>query len=79
MRREHPELAVHRHHRLRPDEREHRPQLLRVAVAGDVHRRDLLVQHLGAGFASRLIASWTRSSFPGTGRAEMITVSPAST
>ena len=30
-------------------------------------------------FASRLIASWTRSSFPGTGFAEMITVSPGST
>ena len=28
---------------------------------------------------SRLIVSWTRSSFPGTGFAEMITVSPAST
>ena len=30
-------------------------------------------------FASRLIASWTRSSFPGIGLAEMITVSPRST
>jgi hypothetical protein len=30
-------------------------------------------------FASRLIASCTRSSFPGIGFAEMITVSPAST
>jgi len=29
-------------------------------------------------FASRLIASWTRSSFPGIGFAEMITVSPRS-
>ena len=29
-------------------EREHRPQLLLARVAGDVHRRDLLVQHLGA-------------------------------
>ena len=29
--------------------------------------------------ASRLIESWTRSSFPGTGFAEMITVSPRST
>ena len=29
--------------------------------------------------ARRLIASWTRSSFPGIGFAEMITVSPAST
>ena len=29
--------------------------------------------------ASRLIESWTRSSFPGTGLAEMITVSPRST
>ena len=28
---------------------------------------------------SRLIASWTRSSFPGTARADMITVSPRST
>ncbi len=30
-------------------------------------------------FASRLIASWTRSSLPGIGFAEMITVSPRST
>ena len=30
-------------------------------------------------FASRLIESWTRSSLPGTGFAEMITVSPRST
>jgi hypothetical protein len=29
--------------------------------------------------ARRLIESWTRSSFPGTGFAEMITVSPRST
>jgi hypothetical protein len=29
--------------------------------------------------ASWLIESWTRSSFPGTGFAEMITVSPGST
>ena len=49
VRREHPELAVDRHHGLRADEAEDRPDLLRVAVAGDVHRRDLLVQHLRAG------------------------------
>ena len=30
-------------------------------------------------FVRRLIASWTRSSFPGIGFAEMITVSPRST
>ena len=28
--------------------REHRPQLLRARVPGHVHRRDLLVEHLGA-------------------------------
>ena len=46
---EHPELAVDRHHGLRADEAEDRPDLLRVAVAGHVDGRDLLVQHLGAG------------------------------
>ena len=80
VRREHPELAVHGHHRPRAQQREHRAQLLGVPVARDVHRRDLLVQHLRARTcASRLIVSWTRSSFPGTGFAEMITVSPRST
>ena len=44
---QHPELAVHRHHRLRSHERDHRPQLLGVPVARDVHRGVLLVQHLG--------------------------------
>ena len=43
---EHPVLAVNRHHVPRPEEREHRPQLLLVRVPGDVHRGDLLVQHL---------------------------------
>ena len=32
----------------RPEQREHGPQLLLAGVAGDVHGRDLLVQHLGA-------------------------------
>ena len=48
MRGEHPELAVHRHHRLRAHEADDRAQLLRLAVAGDVHGRVVLVQHLGA-------------------------------
>jgi hypothetical protein len=47
VRREHPELAVDRHHRLRAEQAEQRPQLLRAGVAGDVDRRILLVQHLG--------------------------------
>ena len=47
VRREHPVLAVDRHHVARPQQREHRPQLLLARVAGDVHGRDLLVQHLG--------------------------------
>ena len=49
VRGEHPVLAVDGHHVARPQEREHRPQLLLARVAGDVHGRDLLVQHLGAG------------------------------
>ncbi len=43
---EHPELAVDRHHRLRPDEAEQRAHLLGARVARDVDRRVLLVQHL---------------------------------
>ena len=46
---EHPVLAVDGHHGLRPEEGDHRAQLLGVRVPGDVHRRDLLVEHLGAG------------------------------
>ena len=49
VRREHAVLAVDRHHVARAQQREHRPQLLLARVAGDVHGRDLLVQHLGAG------------------------------
>ena len=49
VRGEHPVLAVDRHHGARADEREQRSQLLAIAVAGDVDRRDLLMQHLGAG------------------------------
>ena len=57
---------MHGHDVARPQEREDRADLLGVAVAGDVHGRDLLVQHLGARTcASRLIVSCTRSSFPG--------------
>ena len=48
VRGEHPVLAVDRHQRLRAHEREHRAHLLRARVPGDVHHRDLLVQHLGA-------------------------------
>src|SRR6266511_1903901 len=46
MRREHPELAVDRHHRLRPREREERPQLLGARVTRNVNRGVLLVEHL---------------------------------
>ena len=50
VRGEHPELAVHRHDRLRA---ERAPSIVRsssaLRVAGDVHGRDLLVEHLRAG------------------------------
>ena len=49
VRSQHPVLAVDRHDVARAEKREHRAQLLLARVAGDVHRRDLLVQHLGAG------------------------------
>ena len=48
MRREHPELTVHRHDRARPEQREDRAQLLCAPVTRDVHRRVVLVQHLRA-------------------------------
>ena len=48
MRREHPELAVDRHDRLRAQQAEQRAQLLGAGMAGDVHVGVLLVQHLGA-------------------------------
>ena len=38
VRREHPVLAVDRHHVARTEQREHRPQLLLARVPGDVHR-----------------------------------------
>ena len=46
---EHPILAVHGHHGFGPHEADHRADLLRVAVSGDVHGRDLVVQYLRAG------------------------------
>ena len=49
LRREHAELAVHGHDVPRPQEGEDRADLLGVPVAGDVHGRDLLVQHLRPG------------------------------
>ncbi len=48
VRREHPVLAVRRHDAAGSHEGEHRAQLLGAGVPGDVHVRDLLVQHLGA-------------------------------
>ena len=80
VRREHPELAVHRHHRLRPDERRSpsgSPPRCRARTRGRA-RSPGGAPPLRA-FASRLIVSCTRSSFPGTGFAERITVSPRST
>ena len=49
VRRLHPVLAVDRHHVPRPQEREHRAELLLAGVARDVHGGDLLVEHLRAG------------------------------
>ena len=46
VRGEHPELAVDRHHRLRPQEADQRAQLLGACVAGDVDVGVLLVEHL---------------------------------
>ena len=48
LRGEHAELAVDGHDVVRPEQREDRADLLGVPVAGDVHRGDLLVQHLRA-------------------------------
>ena len=45
---EHAVLAVDRHDGSRPHEREERAQLLGARVPRDVHRRDLLVEDLGA-------------------------------
>ena len=52
-----------------PDEREHRPQLLRVAVAGDVNRRVLLVQHLGADLCEPVDRVVDAQLVPGDGLA----------
>ena len=79
VRGEHPVLAVDRHHGARADEREQRAQLLGIAVTRDVHRRDLLVQHLGAGLGQTVDRVVHAQLVPGTGLAEMITVSPRST
>ena len=79
VRSEHPELAVHRHHGLRADEAEDRPDLLRVPVAGHVHGRDLLVQHLGAGLREPVDRVVDAELVPGTGFADRMTVSPRST
>ena len=46
---QHPELAVHRHHRARTQKRENRAELLRAPVAGDVDGRVVLVQDLRPG------------------------------
>ena len=48
VRREHAVLAMDRHHRARPHQRQQGAQLLRARVAGDVDGSDLLVEHLGA-------------------------------
>ena len=45
---EHAVLAVDGHDVPRAQQREHRPQLLLARVTGDVHGRDLLVEHLRA-------------------------------
>jgi hypothetical protein len=46
---EHAELAVDGHDVSRAEDGENRPQLFGMSVAGDVHRRDLLVEDLRAG------------------------------
>ena len=78
VRRQHAELAVDRHDRTSAGRA---PSIVRSSSAlpwpetctGAIS----WCRTSAPDFASRLIASWTRSSFPGTGLAEMITVSPA--
>ena len=77
MRGEHPVLAVDRHHVTRPEQREHGPQLLLVRMAGHVHGA-ISMQHLAprARAVDRVVDA---QLVPGTGFAEMMTVSPGST
>ena len=69
VRGQHPELAVDRHDRLRPQEREQRAQLLGVAVARDVHGRVLLVQHLRPGLREPVDRVVDAQLVPGNGLA----------
>ena len=79
VRGQHPELAVDGHDRLRPEQREHRAQLLGVPWPETCTGAFSSCSTSAPRFARWLIASWTRSSLPGIGFAEMITVSPRST
>ena len=80
MRSQHAELAVHGHHALwvatrarsvRSSSEQAWPETWTGAISWCSTSAPV--------FASWLIVSCTRSSFPGTGFAEMITVSPRST
>ena len=79
VRREHAVLAVDRHHAARTEQRDHRSQLIGVRVAGDVHGRVVLVQHLGAELRQSIDRVVDAQLVSGIGLAEMITVSPRST